>query len=1304
MRSHAKASSAVSIEGGGTARALLRRAFAVRGVSCDASGRGAGWTGHQHLVLATVCAVGAFLVFGVSAAAALQTHVFKQSFGAGVTPWGVAVDQTTGEIYVVRNGAEIYVEVRNADTTPATPRLTEADGSTPFPFVSPFGVAVDNSGGATEGYAYVSDFGTGTVKQFDASGAATAQLPITGASVPTNGTPQAGGLPNVVNSGSSGIFGEVAVASNGNVYVTDSSSNVVDVFAPNGSFVAQYGAGQLSAPNWIALDSSDNAYLANATGLVKLSPSGECVNSCAPIDPAGTLGVATDSADHVYVSEGSKIAEFDSLGNPVSTFGTPTAKPAFEGLRLSFGIAVNHSTGTVYGTDLFSSSVKVFGPLVTLPDPTIAAPAGVTPTTATFNGAVNPSGIELSECEFEYGTTNAYGQNVPCAESFAEIGSGSSPVPVHADVSSLSVESPYFVRLAAGNGSGSSASSGEPFLTPPAVGLTPQPSSESEGRSATLNALVKPWGQALSDCHFEYVTDAVFQATGFTDLGSGGSAPCKPDAASIPADSVEHPVSAHITGLVGNSIYHFRIRATNANGLSTSEAMEFTTAQTPPIVVTGEATNRTADGAYLRGTVNPSALQSTYHFEYGATSAYGSRVPLSHEAVVGNGQVPVRVAQPLTGLQPGTAYHYRLVAENSSGTEAGEDRTFTTLTPAEAPQRGYELVSTVDKGGNNIKSQYAYQSAENGNALTFVSTTPLGSSAGGPLYPRFVSVRSADAWSTKATDPPQAAVTPDLGNGPIRVTFAVSDDGSKAVVMSLKSLAPGAVEGDSNIYLLDIATDTYTTIATVPGTSYFSHQYFTFFGRALVAHGTPDFDHVFLFAEEASFLPGAPPNALYEFTGGVLSLVSISPEGVPISGSTLGQASHDVNMVSADASRVIFTSSDGVVYLRENGQTHALSESRRSVDPPGTLRPASYFGADQNLAHAYFFAQGLTDSSDPLFLSLYRYDTESGDLQLLTQASKGEGGLDLTLLQVSADGSSAYFTSDSLLTPGTPSAGANVYLYVWRGGELKLITAVSRGHDNSGLVSYWASPNGRYFAFSASTPGLTGFDSTNAACVGPGMLGACKEIYRYDNETEELICVSCRPDEKPPTGSAFISELFADDGPTQFPRVVNDRGQVFFDTPDSLVPADTTSTRDVYEYNDAVGARLITSGRGSGSSLAEVSVDGRDVFFTTQDRLVGIDKDKAVDVYDARVGGGLAGQNPPPPRGECIRDDCKAVPNGGPELPFGGSEALSGPQNVSETASKRCGKGRRARKAKGKQRCVKAVKKKKAHNKGRQGR
>ncbi|GAI98064.1 unnamed protein product, partial [marine sediment metagenome] len=62
-------------------------------------------------------------------------------------------------------------------------------------------------------------------------------------------------------------------------------------------------------------------------------------------------------------------------------------------------------------------------------------------------------------------------------------------------------------------------------------------------------------------------------------------------------------------------------------------------------------------------------------FEWGETDAYGNTTPTQSRTT---GQT---FAQPISGLDPNTTYHFRAQAKNSAGTASGADRTFTTLGP-----------------------------------------------------------------------------------------------------------------------------------------------------------------------------------------------------------------------------------------------------------------------------------------------------------------------------------------------------------------------------------------------------------------------------------------------------------------------------------------------------------------------------------------------------------------------------------------------------------------------------------------------
>ena len=97
-----------------------------------------------------------------------------------------------------------------------------------------------------------------------------------------------------------------------------------------------------------------------------------------------------------------------------------------------------------------------------------------------------------------------------------------------------------------------------------------------------------------------------------------------------------------------------------------------------PTAITGSVTAIGGSTATVNGTVNPNGTATTWQFEYGTTTGYGSKAP-STAGSAGSGTVNKSVSTALSGLDPGTAYHYRLTATSSDGTTVGTDGLFTTL-------------------------------------------------------------------------------------------------------------------------------------------------------------------------------------------------------------------------------------------------------------------------------------------------------------------------------------------------------------------------------------------------------------------------------------------------------------------------------------------------------------------------------------------------------------------------------------------------------------------------------------------------
>lgn len=727
---------------------------------------------------------------------------------------------------------------------------------------------------------------------------------------------------------------------------------------------------------------------------------------------------------------------------------------------------------------------------------------------------------------------------------------------------------------------------------------------------------------------------------------------------STPAQKVDAAgtFEADLTGLLPNLDYLVRTVAYNDGISKTTDAVPFSTSEIAPEVTTGDATDVSETGAVLNGTINPAGVQTTYHFEYGTTTAYGSRVPVSIEGVAGNGRVGKLFSRTIGDLQPGTTYHFRLVAENEFGLTEGLDQTFTTSVAGDVLHRFYEQATPAAKNGTAIDPRYGPLPKEDGEGLYYVSKA---GSESAPLNAGAISLRGSDDWKSGiATDPP---INVYSNQGVVwQTTLGISRDFTRSFVVSSRQLTPDAVENGVNLYIKDLATGTYAHVASAEE-FWGTFPLFLFVSLGAGGHlqaSAPDFSWI-VFTSAWPVMPGAPSSALYKWSeADGLEVVSVQPgpEKTQISTYSPGFSSRTGMLASADGSRVYFTSEGPAgVYLWENGETRAISVSEVSGEPD-TPRGAVFWGASSDGRYGFFSLMEeakLTDDAPGLRGDAYRYDAETGDLEYLG------GRLDefqnisanyFRFLGMSDDGRTVYWRAD-------PNTG----IVVWHDGVLKPVSPLSAEAGFS-----WVSPNGRYLAFDS----------------GGG-------LNLFDLETEDVTCITCLPDGTQ-GGGEFPAGLERISG-ENVAQVVTDKGQVFFTSAARLVAADVNGMNDAYVYENGKASLVSPGNAPYAAFFVGVSADGDDAFFSTGQKLVGRDNDGAVDIYDARVDGGLPAQSPPAPQ-ECLRDDCKATPGAGPELPFGGSEALSGPGNVTPPKHKKCGKGKRAKKVKGKVRCVKKQK------------
>jgi hypothetical protein len=280
------------------------------------------------------------------------------------------------------------------------------------------------------------------------------------------------------------------------------------------------------------------------------------------------------------------------------------------------------------------------------------------------------------------------------------------------------------------------------------------------------------------------------------------------------------------------------------------------------------------------------------------------------------------------------------------------------------------------------------------------------------------------------------------------------------------------------------------------------------------------------------------------------------------------------------------------------------------------------------------------------------------------------------------------------------------------------------------------SQSGEDLLFS-SVADLTGYDNGGCGTTEP-YESPCSEIYLYSQQSKEVICISCDPTGEAAIGPAVLTATFLNVGTLQSPagqppishmtrNLSSDGDRIFFQTPDPLAPGDdnTSSCRyllhhegvpralatctDTYEW-EAPGTPggsctkaevnggclyLLSSGTsGDAADFVDASPDGSNVFIATSSPLVPTDRDQLYDLYDVRVGGGLAAQFTQP-AAPCEGEGCKSPalqPNASVSA---GTSSFVGPGNQTKGAVK-CKKGY----VKSHGKCVKKKKhKKKKHNK-----
>ena len=113
---------------------------------------------------------------------------------------------------------------------------------------------------------------------------------------------------------------------------------------------------------------------------------------------------------------------------------------------------------------------------------------------------------------------------------------------------------------------------------------------------------------------------------------------------------------------------------------------------TAPTVQTDSVAAPYISTVVVKGSVNPNGAATTYWFEYGKTSALGTK---TSKYSIGSGFVKIYTPAYITGLEANTTYYFRLSANNSLGTVNAQTYSFTTNNTPN-PKGNAPTTTTVD--------------------------------------------------------------------------------------------------------------------------------------------------------------------------------------------------------------------------------------------------------------------------------------------------------------------------------------------------------------------------------------------------------------------------------------------------------------------------------------------------------------------------------------------------------------------------------------------------------------------------------
>jgi len=1093
----------------------------------------------------------------------MGVRVARQGFGgwlAGLV-WGrvvlargVVAWVSDGARMVVLAAAVLLLWVLVGGVGSAAAAQFGSYGTAAGQFETPHGIAVDQKSVVEEesGDVYVLDSVGQRVEKWGAAGqfllawgwgvadGKTSALQTCTATcfpgLPGSGAGQIGGF---AGAGSVAVDNDLLSLSHGDVYVVDQGNHRVEKFSSTGEFLLMFG-GEVNSVT------KGDVCLAAESANCKAGTAGPAPGQF-EFPSIGSV-IAVGATGTVYVGDVNRVEEFSPEGKYLSQVELP-------GTGSVLGLGVN-SAGDLYVISSGVTGVSEYEPSGTLLHAIpVGNPRALTLDQLTGNIFIDDCAGEGScVINHEVHRMLEYEAAAKQLESFdAGLEDGERGIAFAEKAGVLYVLNqteaiPFAAHVR--------------VLPLPPPGPLLVEGSESAGEiaptTAVLHATINPEGTDTT-YRFEYGETAAY----------GTSVPAvEPD---IGSGFEGQPATVPLSGLSPRTLYHFRVVATNSSKETTFGPDQTVTTLPPALIESESVLNVASTSATLEATVNPLGSDTTYHFQYGPTTACGGTecsTP-APDVDIGNGTVGVTVTPlHLQGLSPSTVYHYRVLATNVLGVEEGEERSFTTekaSTSVLPDGRAWEMVSPPDKHGANLETQSeggkVLQAAVAGNAISYIASAPTEPEPKGLSNSmQVLSRRGPGGWETQDIEIPHLEATGIAIGGAGGEYRFFSSDLSLAAVQPFGGFNPGlsSQASEQTPYLRSdyppgnvnapCTGSCYRPLVTgkagfanVPEGRVFS----TAGGCPHVVCGptfggaTSDFSHVMVSSTVA--LTPTPireaenRGALYEWSAGALQPVSLLPgeETEAVEG-VLGNpkvGAREARAVSNDGSRVIWTApGNGHLYMRDTvtGETVQLDAAQGSKGP-GEVRPR--FQAASVDGSRVFFTdqQRLTADAGAVHGEPDLYECvmveEPGGLKCqlsdLTPLNAGEkGDVQGPVIGAGEDGSRVYFVADGVVgvNPGAVPGAPN--LYVHEGGVTKLVVVLSpgdspdwaNGSENITGLAARVSAGGGWLVF-MSDRSLTGYDNRDAVS---GHLD--EEVFLYNAVTRRISCVSCDPSGARPVG------------------------------------------------------------------------------------------------------------------------------------------------------------------------------------------